>query len=50
MADVKLTLVVACALVDADKRVLLARRAKTSPGCGNFPAARSSRASGRRSR
>ena len=26
MADIKLTLVVACALVDADKRVLLAQR------------------------
>ena len=25
MADIKLTLVVACALVDADKRVLIAR-------------------------
>ncbi|MGY3645247.1 hypothetical protein ACVWW2_000538 [Bradyrhizobium sp. LM4.3] len=26
MADLKLTLVVACALVDADKRVLIAQR------------------------
>src|SRR5689334_366272 len=39
MADVKLTLVVACALVDADKRVLLAQRppGKTMAGLWEFP-------------
>ena len=49
MADVKLTLVVACALVDADKRVLIAQRpeGKTLAGSGNFRAARSSPASDR---
>ena len=49
MTDVKLTLVVACALVDADKRVLLAQRpeGKALAGLGSFPAARSSRGSGR---
>ncbi|MGY4423647.1 hypothetical protein ACVWY2_006096 [Bradyrhizobium sp. JR6.1] len=50
MADIKLTLVVACALVDADKRVLLAQRPEGKVrwrGCGNSPAARSSPASGR---
>ena len=43
MADIKLTLVVACALVDADKRVLLAQRppGKTSPASWNSPAAMS---------
>ena len=39
MADFKLTLVVACALVDADKRVLLAQRppGKTLAGLWEFP-------------
>ena len=39
MADVKLTLVVACALVDADKRVLLAQRppGKSLAGLWEFP-------------
>ena len=39
MADVKLTLVVACALVDADKRVLLAQRppGKAMAGLWEFP-------------
>jgi 8-oxo-dGTP diphosphatase len=37
--EVKLTLVVACALVDADKRVLIAQRpqGKTLPGLWEFP-------------
>ena len=48
MAALKPTLVVACALVDADERVLIAQRPEGKPlaGFGNFPAARSSRASG----
>ena len=39
MADLKLTLVVACALVDADKRVLLAQRppGKALAGLWEFP-------------
>ena len=39
MADIKLTLVVACALVDADKRVLLAQRpeGKALAGLWEFP-------------
>jgi 8-oxo-dGTP diphosphatase len=39
MADLKLTLVVACALVDADKRVLLAQRplGKQMAGLWEFP-------------
>src|ERR1700759_2873324 len=39
MADFKLTLVVACALVDADKRVLIAQRpeGKTLAGLWEFP-------------
>ena len=39
MADVKLTLVVACALVDADKRVLIAQRpeGKAMAGLWEFP-------------
>ena len=39
MTDIKLTLVVACALVDADKRVLLAQRpaGKTLAGLWEFP-------------
>ena len=39
MADVKLTLVVACALVDADRRVLLAQRpqGKALAGLWEFP-------------
>src|SRR3954464_641166 len=39
MAPVKLTLVVACALVDADKRVLIAQRpeGKTLAGLWEFP-------------
>ena len=39
MADIKLTLVVACALVDADKRVLIAQRpeGKTLAGLWEFP-------------
>jgi 8-oxo-dGTP diphosphatase len=39
MADVKLTLVVACALVDADRRVLLAQRPQGKPlaGLWEFP-------------
>jgi 8-oxo-dGTP diphosphatase len=39
MTEVKLTLVVACALVDADKRVLLAQRppGKTLAGLWEFP-------------
>ncbi|MGA7995781.1 MAG: NUDIX domain-containing protein, partial [Bradyrhizobium sp.] len=39
MAELKLTLVVACALVDADKRVLLAQRpeGKALAGFWEFP-------------
>ena len=39
MADIKLTLVVACALVDPDKRILLAQRpeGKTLAGLWEFP-------------
>ena len=39
MADIKLTLVVACALVDADKRILIAQRpeGKTLAGLWEFP-------------
>jgi 8-oxo-dGTP diphosphatase len=39
MTDIKLTLVVACALVDADKRVLLAQRPVGKPMAGlwEFP-------------
>jgi 8-oxo-dGTP diphosphatase len=39
MADIKLTLVVACALLDADKRVLIAQRpeGKTLAGLWEFP-------------
>ena len=39
MADIKLTLVIACALVDADKRVLLAQRpeGKALAGLWEFP-------------
>jgi 8-oxo-dGTP diphosphatase len=39
MTDIKLTLVVACALVDADKRVLLAQRPAGKPMAGlwEFP-------------
>ena len=39
MADIKLTLVVACALVDVDKRVLLAQRpsGKAMAGLWEFP-------------
>ena len=39
MADVKVTLVVACALVDADKRVLIAQRppGKAMAGLWEFP-------------
>ena len=39
MAETKLTLVVACALIDADKRVLLAQRpaGKTLAGLWEFP-------------
>src|SRR3954471_21651652 len=39
MADIKLTLVVACALVDADRRVLLAQRpqGKALAGLWEFP-------------
>jgi 8-oxo-dGTP diphosphatase len=39
MADIKLTLVVACALIDADKRVLLAQRpeGKALAGLWEFP-------------
>jgi 8-oxo-dGTP diphosphatase len=39
MTDIKLTLVVACALVDADKRVLLAQRPEGKPMAGlwEFP-------------
>ena len=39
MADLKLTLVVACALVDADKRVLIAQRpeGKALAGLWEFP-------------
>jgi 8-oxo-dGTP pyrophosphatase MutT (NUDIX family) len=39
MADIKLTLVVACALVDADNRVLIAQRpqGKTLAGLWEFP-------------
>ena len=39
MADIKLTLVVACALVDVDKRILLAQRpeGKTLAGLWEFP-------------
>ena len=49
--SVKLVLVAACALIDADGRVL--HRAAPAGqsrwrACGNFPAARSSRASGRK--
>jgi 8-oxo-dGTP diphosphatase len=34
MADIKVTLVVACALVDADKRVLIAQRPDGKPMAG----------------
>src|SRR5512143_2558571 len=39
MADLKLTLVVACALIDADKRVLIAQRpeGKALAGLWEFP-------------
>jgi 8-oxo-dGTP diphosphatase len=39
MTDIKLTLVVACALIDADKRVLLAQRPAGKPMAGlwEFP-------------
>src|SRR5438034_6957313 len=39
MADIKLTLVVACALVDVDKRVLIAQRpeGKALAGLWEFP-------------
>jgi 8-oxo-dGTP diphosphatase len=39
MADIKLTLVVACALIDPDKRVLIAQRpeGKTLAGLWEFP-------------
>ena len=39
MAELKLTLVVACALIDADKRVLLAQRPEGKPMAGlwEFP-------------
>ena len=39
MADIKLTLVVACALVDTDKRVLIAQRpqGKALAGLWEFP-------------
>jgi len=39
MTDLKLTLVVACALIDADKRVLIAQRpaGKTLAGLWEFP-------------
>ncbi len=39
MTDIKVTLVVACALVDADKRVLLAQRpeGKALAGLWEFP-------------
>jgi 8-oxo-dGTP diphosphatase len=39
MTDIKLTLVVACALVDADKRVLIAQwpAGKTMAGLWEFP-------------
>jgi len=39
MAELKLTLVVACALIDADKRVLLAQRPQDKPMAGlwEFP-------------
>ena len=39
MADLKLTLVVACALIDVDKRVLIAQRpeGKTLAGLWEFP-------------
>ena len=39
MAEIKLTLVVACALVDADKRVLIAQRpqGKALAGLWEFP-------------
>src|ERR1700759_4200040 len=39
MADIKLTLVVACALIDADKRVLIAQRppGKALAGLWEFP-------------
>ena len=49
MADFKLTLVVACALVDADNRVLIAQRpeGKSLAGLWEFPGGKMSRASGR---
>src|SRR3954453_14310119 len=39
MADIKLTLVVACALIDADRRVLIAQRpeGKSLAGLWEFP-------------
>src|SRR6185312_15396572 len=39
MTDIKLTLVVACALIDADKRVLIAQRpaGKAMAGLWEFP-------------
>jgi 8-oxo-dGTP diphosphatase len=45
-------LVAACVLIDADGRVLIAQRpeGKTMAACGNFPAAKSRRASARTNR
>jgi len=52
MANINVILVVACALVDADKRVLIAQRpeGKTLAGLWEFPAARSRPANVRRRR
>jgi len=48
MTDLKLTLVVACALIDADKRVLLAQRpeGKAMAGLWEFPGGKVEPASG----
>jgi len=50
--SIKLVLVAACALIDADGRVLIAQRPAGKPMAGlwNFPAARSRTASGPRTR
>ena len=49
MCEMKLSLVVACALIDADKRVLIAQRpeGKTLAGLWEFPGGKVSTASGR---
>ena len=52
MAELKLILVVACALIDADNRVLLAQRPEGKPMAGlwEFPGGKVEPASGRKRR